>query len=92
MAILGKELDKEKKILKLTTGLLNKTLNDLKEEVKIDEQDLTEFKKIVWSDSHSFDEGDIQQARLMTSTEENKTLQKEAYYKKLCQIKNKPLK
>lgn len=90
MAILGKELDKEKKILKLTTGLLNKTLNDLKEEVKIDEQDLTEFKKIVWSDSHSFDEGDIQQARLMTSTEENKTLQKEAYYKKLCQIKNKP--
>lgn len=90
MAIVGKELEKEKKILKLTTNLLNTTLDDLKQEVKIGEEELKEFKKIVWSDAHSFDEGDIGQAKLMTSTEEQKNLQKEQYYKKLCGIKKKP--
>jgi len=90
MAVIGKELEKEKKILKLTSNLLNSTLKDLEKEVKIGEEDLTEFKKAVWSDFHSFDEGDIQQARLLTASEEGKTLQKERYYKRLCRIKNKP--
>lgn len=90
MAIIGKELDKEKKILKLTTNLLNDTLEELKKEVKVGEEDLTEFKKVVWDDSHSFDEGDIQQARLLTASEEGKVFQKEQYYKRLCRIKNKP--
>jgi len=59
MAVIGKELEKEKKILKLTSNLLNSTLKDLEKEVKIGEEDLTEFKKAVWSDFHSFDEGAI---------------------------------
>ncbi len=90
MAIVGYELEKEKKILRLTTKLLNDNLETLKKEVKIDAEDLNEFKRMMWDGSSSFDEGDIQQAKIATSSEEFKTIQKQEYYKRLCQIKKKP--
>ena len=65
MAIVGYELEKEKKILRLTTKLLNDNLETLKKEVKIDAEDLNEFKRMMWDGSSSFDEGDIQQAKLL---------------------------
>lgn len=90
MAVCKNEYEKEKKILKLTTNLLNDTLEELKKEVTVGEEDLKEFKKMMWDGSNSFDEGEIGQAKIATASEENKMLQKQNYYKRLCQIKKKP--
>lgn len=90
MAVSSEEYLKEKKILKLTTKLLNDTLSDLKKEVRNDFEDLKEFKKLMWDGSNSFDDAEIIQTRLATSSEEEKNSQKERYYKRLRQIEKKP--
>ena len=90
MAIEEKELHKEKLILKKVSKLLNNTLDSLKEEVKISEEDLIEFKKLAWDGSSSFDSGDIAQAKNMTNEEENRLLTKQKYLKRLLKIKDKP--
>ena len=90
MAIEEKELHKEKLILKKVSKLLNNTLENLKEEVKISEEDLIEFKKLAWDGSSSFDSGDIAQAKNMTNEEENRLLTKQKYLKRLLKIKDKP--
>ena len=77
MAIEEKELHKEKLILRKVSKLLNNTLDNLKEEVKISEEDLIEFKKLAWDGSSSFDSGDIAQAKNMTNEEENRLLTKQ---------------
>ena len=90
MAITNEEYKKETKILKLISNLLNKNLEDLEKEVKVKEEDLVDFKKMMWQDSSSFDEGEILETKLATNTEESKLLQKEQYFTKLKKIKNKP--
>ena len=55
MAITNEEYKKETKILKLISNLLNKNLEDLEKEVKVKEEDLVDFKKMMWQDSSSFD-------------------------------------
>ena len=90
MAIEEKELHKEKLILRKVSKLLNNTLDNLKEEVKISEEDLIEFKKLAWDGSSSFDSGDIAQAKNMTNEEENRLLTKQKYLKRLLKIKDKP--
>ena len=86
MAIEEKELHKEKLILKKVSKLLNNTLDNLKQEVKISEEDLIEFKKLAWDGSSSFDSGDIAQAKNMTNEEENRLLTKQKYLKRLLKI------
>lgn len=90
MTILEDELHKEKLILKKVSNLVENTIDDLKKEVRVSEDALTEFKKVVWADSSSFDEGDIAQAKNITDIEANKTLEKEKHLKRLLRIKNKP--
>jgi DNA helicase-2/ATP-dependent DNA helicase PcrA len=90
MAISEAEYTKEKKILKKVQKLLNDTLNTLGEEVYQGEEELVEFKKMMWENANSFDEGEMQQAMIATSGEEEKALQKQRYYKKLRSIKDKP--
>ena len=90
MAISELEFSKESIILSKVQKLLNDTLESLGIDVSNDEEDLVEFKKMVWDDSTSFDEGDNVQAILATNQEEDKALQKYNYYKKLKTIKNKP--
>ncbi|MCI8460625.1 MAG: AAA family ATPase [Bacilli bacterium] len=90
MAISEVEFMKENKILKNVGKLLGKTLDDLGVEVKQDAEDLVEFKKMMWENENSFDDGEIQQVRNATSLEEDKALQKERYYKKLKSIEKKP--
>ena len=90
MTISEIELKKEKLILKKVTELLNKNLNELSKVVKINEEELIEFKKLMWQDSNSFDNAEIESVKAITSLEEQKALEKEAYYKRLKQIKNKP--
>ena len=90
MAISELEFSKETKILGMVQKLLNNTLDTLGIDVSNDEEDLIEFKKMIWDNSSSFDEGDNVQAILATNQEEDKALQKYNYYKKLKTIKNKP--
>ena len=86
MAISVEEFTKEKKILRLTNKLLGETLDSLKSEVREDYENLKEFKKLMWDGSSTFDDGEIAQAKLATSSEEEKNLQKERYFKRLKQI------
>ena len=90
MAISELEFNKEKKILKKVQKLLGDTLDSLGEDVYQDEEDLVEFKKMMWENANSFDEGEMQQVMAATSQEAEKALQKQKYFKKLCSIKNKP--
>ena len=45
---------------------------------------------MMWSDSHSFDAGEMQQVMAATSIEAEKVLQKQRYFKRLRQIQDKP--
>ena len=90
MAISEEEFLKEKKILKKVQKLLGDTLSSLGDEVYEDEENLLEFKKMMWENSTSFDEAEMRQVMAATSMEAEKALQKQRYFKKLCQIKNKP--
>lgn len=83
------EIQKEEKILKKVQKFLDDTLADLDQEV-YDEEDLIEFKKMMWEDSNSFDDAEMSRVMTTTTQEAKKTLQKQRYFKKLCQIKNKP--
>ena len=90
MAISEEEFQKEKKILKKVQKLLGDTLSSLGEDVYEDEENLLEFKKMMWENSTSFDEAEMRQVMAATSLEAERALQKQRYFKKLCQIKNKP--
>ena len=90
MAISDIEVEKEKKILKKVSKLLNDHIDNLSSEVNISTEDLVDFKKLVWDDFSSFDSGDIVQARATTEEEANKIYQKETYLKRLLKIKNSP--
>ena len=90
MAIQEAEFQKEKKILYKVQKLLNTTLDELGKEVSSSEEELVEFKKMMWSDSHSFDEGEVQQVMAATSTEAEKFFQKQRYFNRLRQIRKKP--
>ena len=90
MAITKEEFIKEEKILKRVNNLLNNTLSELSKDVKVGEEDLIEFKKMVWADSNSFDEGEITQVKAATALEADKFFRKQDYLKRLRMIKNKP--
>jgi len=90
MAISEIEYQKEKKILKKVGKLLGDTLDSLGQDVCNDEEDLVEFKKMMWENANSFDEGEMMQVMAATSQEAEKAFQKQRYYKKLKSIKDKP--
>ena len=77
MAISEVEFEKEKKILKKTNNLLQKNINQLAKDVSAAEEDLVVFKKMMWSDSHSFDAGEVQQVMAATELEAEKFFQKQ---------------
>ena len=76
MAISEVEFQKEKKILKKVQKLLGENLSELGKDVFQDEEDLVEFKKMMWEDSSSFDAAEIQQVMAATAMEADKVLQK----------------
>lgn len=90
MAISEVEFQKEKKILKKVQKLLGDTLDSLGGDVYDDEENLKEFKKMMWENVNSFDDAEFHQVMAATSQEAEKTLMKQEYFKRLCQIKNKP--
>ena len=90
MAISEEELQKEKKILRKVSKLLGNTLSELGNDVIQDEENLVEFKKMMWENASSFDAGEAQQVMYATAMEADKAYQKQQYFKRLCKIKDKP--
>lgn len=90
MAISEVEVKKEKKILNKVNKLLDDTLDSLGMDVKTSEDDLIEFKKMMWTDANSFDEGESQQVMAATAQEAEKFFQKQRYFNRLRRIKGKP--
>lgn len=90
MAISKEEFIKEEKILERVNKLLKSTLDNLANDVKVGEEDLIEFKKMIWSDANSFDSGEITQVKAATELEADKFFRKQDYLKRLRMIKNKP--
>ena len=90
MSISNNEFIKEKKILKKVQNLLEETLTSLGGDVYEDEERLREFKKMMWEDVNSFDLAEAKQVMAATSQEAEKVLQRQRYFKRLCDIKNKP--
>ena len=79
MAISEEEFQKEKKILRKVSTLLEKTLQDLGQDVIQDEENLTEFKKMMWENASSFDSGEASQALYATALEADKAYQKQKH-------------
>lgn len=90
MAISEEEFIKEEKVLEKVSKLLNNTLNTLMDDVKIGEEDLMEFKKMMWSEANSFDSGELTQVKAATELEADKFFRKQDYLKRLRMIKDKP--
>lgn len=90
MGISREEYKKEELILQKVKKLLGDTLEELGADVFQDEENFTEFKKLMWENSSSFDEGEMQQVMAATSQEAEKVLQRREYFRRLNQIKNKP--
>ena len=90
MAITSLEMKKEVIILKKVQQLLDKTVDSLGVTVVSDEDELLEFKKMMWENANSFDEGEMQQVMTATSSEEDKRARREQYFKRLLKIKDKP--
>ena len=90
MSITQEELEKEKKILKKVSKLLDNTLEELGTDVKQDEENLTEFKKMMWENANDFDDAESSQVMYATALEADKAYQKRKYYTKLKRIENKP--
>ena len=63
MAISKEEYLKEEKILSRVKKLLSETLKDLGKDVYQDEEDFTEFKKMLWENASSFDKGEMNQVQ-----------------------------
>lgn len=90
MAISELELKKEKLILNKVNKLLGATYDSLKSEVNQGEEDLTEFKKMMWENATSFDEGEMSQVMATTSLEADRYFKKQEYFRKLRGIRKKP--
>ena len=90
MAIQEEEFLKERKILKKVGKLLDKRLEEYGKGVVEGEDDLLEFKKMMWENSSSFDLGESSQVMVSTELEENKLLEKQKYYKRLKRIDQNP--
>ena len=90
MAITEDELKKEKKVLEKVITLFDETYNSLADDIKVGEEDLVEFKKMMWSDSNSFDAGEVTQVKAATALEADKFFRKQDYLRRLRMIKDKP--
>lgn len=90
MGISTIEFKKEEKILAKVSELLNETIDEVGKDVYHDEDNLVEFKKMMWQDASSFDQAEFGQVMAATSQEAEKVLLKQKYFKKLLKIKDKP--
>ena len=81
MAISESEFIKEKKILNKVNKLLGETLENLGQDVCQGEEELVEFKKMMWENANNFDEGEMMQVMAATSQEAEKAFKNKGIIK-----------
>lgn len=69
MGISTVEFKKEEKILAKVSELLSETIDEVGKDVYHDEDNLVEFKKMMWQDASSFDQAEFGQVMAATSQE-----------------------
>lgn len=90
MAIVGTELEKEKKILRGINLKIQKKIDELGGEIKLDEEKILEFKKYTWDNKNSMDSGDLASVNAQSMLEASMMLMSKDYFKKLIRIKDNP--
>lgn len=90
MAIVGVELEKEKKILRGINLKISKKIDELGGDIKLEEDKIQEFKKFAWDNKSSMDSGDLAAVQSESNLEANMMLMQKDYFKKLLRIKNNP--
>ncbi len=90
MSITEGEVKKEQLILKKTSNLVSKNIQELEETIKVKLEDLKEFKKLAWKESQTLDRAETASLSEEAQTEEARAYKKQEYYKRLKQIEKKP--
>lgn len=90
MALTEKELKEERGYLRNTSKEISNQLDVLGKEIHVKEEELTQFKKILWEDKGSIDSVEMQTGLMSSELEASFMLMKMEYYKKLLKIKYSP--
>ena len=90
MALTEKELKEERGYLRNTSKEISNQLDVLGKEIHVKEEELTQFKKILWEDKGSIDSVEMQTGLMSSELEASFMLMKMEYYKKLLKIKYYP--
>ena len=90
MALTEKELKEERGYLRNASKEISSQLDILGKEIHVKEEELTQFKKILWEDKGSIDSVEMQTGLMSSELEASFMLMKMEYYKKLLKIKYSP--
>lgn len=90
MALTEKELKEERNYLRDASKEISSQLDILGKEIHVKEEELTQFKKILWEDKGSIDSVEMQTGLMSSELEASFMLMKMEYYKKLLKIKYSP--
>lgn len=90
MAIVGEELEKEKKILRGITSKINKKVDLMSGTIFSSEEKQLEFKKYVWNNKNEMDDAELNSVKVESSMEADRLLKERTYFKKLKRIQHSP--
>lgn len=90
MALSEKDMKLEKTYLRNTSKEISNQLDVLGKEIHVKEEELTEFKKILWEDKGSIDSVEMQTGLMASELEASFMLMKMEYYKKLLKVQYSP--
>ena len=90
MALTEKDMKLEKTYLRNTSKEISNQLDVLGKEIHVKEEELTEFKKILWEDKGSIDSVEMQTGLMASELEASFMLMKMEYYKKLLKVQYSP--
>ncbi len=90
MALSEKEMKLEKTYLRNASKEISNQLDILGKEIHVKEEEITEFKKVLWEDKGSIDSVEMQTGLMASQMEANFMLMKMEYYKKLLKIQYSP--
>lgn len=90
MALSEKDIKLEKTYLRNTSKEISNQLDVLGKEIHVKEEELTEFKKILWEDKGSIDSVEMQTGMMASELEASYMLMKMEYYKKLLKVQYSP--
>ncbi len=90
MALSKNELIEEKRYLDCASSVISQKLDDLGKEISVKQEELTEFRKVLWEDKGSIDKVEMTTGLMSSEFEAGFMLMKMDYYKKLLKLKYSP--